>query len=127
MFSSVSIDSSRSKQRSPRRHKHRSPKSKRSPSRSPSPHTKRSRRKRSPSLTGFASTLASEVFKTRRNKRQDALISRPREGDANGNPVTPMVAEVSDNSTSSNVFVAQDASVLSFDQGDSVMDVVPGL
>lgn len=69
------------------------------------------------------------MYKLRRNKRPEALIVRPRErgGDANGNPATPMVAEVSDNSTSSNVFVAQEASVLSFDQGDSAMDVVPGL
>ncbi|XP_054716977.1 cyclin-dependent kinase 12-like [Uloborus diversus] len=117
---------SRSFSRSPGRWKNRNQRSMsrtstKSRSRSSSPHRKHSkRRKRSPSLSKFASSLASELCKHRRAKklkhRESLLVRRDPEvkeiesNPENGTLCPPStVAELSDNSVSSSAFNSQEA------------------
>ncbi|GIX89691.1 hypothetical protein CDAR_81171 [Caerostris darwini] len=110
---------SRSFSRSPLRYRNRSQRSTsrtstKSRSRSSSPHRKHSkRRKRSTSMSKFASNLASELCKTRKAKklhsgaliiRKDTVLKEPE----NGSICPSSIAELSDNSLSSTAFNSQE-------------------
>ncbi|XP_055952206.1 cyclin-dependent kinase 12-like isoform X2 [Argiope bruennichi] len=114
---------SRSYSRSPLRYRNRSQRSisrtsTKSRSRSSSPHRKHiKRRKRSPSLSKFATSLASELCKHRKAKRhrealiirKDTVLKEPEAIPENGNMCPPVTAgELSDNSMSSSAFNSQD-------------------
>ncbi|GBN26786.1 Cyclin-dependent kinase 13 [Araneus ventricosus] len=114
---------SRSYSRSPMRYRNRSQRSisrtsTKSRSRSSSPHRKHSkRRKRSPSLSKFATSLASELCKHRKAKRhrealiirKDTVLKEPEANPENGNMCPPVASgELSDNSMSSSAFNSQE-------------------
>lgn len=133
---------SRSYSRSPVRYRNRNQRSisrtsTKSRSRSSSPHRKHSkRRKRSPSLSKFATSLASELCKHRKAKRhrealiirKDTVLEKPDLNPENGNMCPPVpTGELSDNSMSSSVFNSQEAlppseSDVTRDEGDQLIE-----